>query len=573
MALLRETGIRLLAALIVIVVSATSASAIFTTDLNIMTPQDLADELMGPGVATNVQFNGRPAVNWLDPDAVMAGVFSDAAFDFNNLIGFDTGVILSSGDIFNAELTPNEDTAISAQFFSEGVLGDPALTAVAGTETFDASVLEFDFVPTMNAVTFRIVFASDEYNEITNGDIYGDDVFGLFIDGINIAGVPGTTSPILISTINRTTNSGLFNDNDPDIPPFGLGTPTPFPTQYDGFTNAIELTAYVTPGVSTHFKFAVADGDDDLVDTAVLISSATFSNVVNQVSPAGTITTQLPVYTWEAFPGAISYRLRVMTGANVVTDLNLTPSAANCPTNTGTCTYTAPAALAEGAYSWFIQVEEQPATFGLWSRGMSFNVVLIPPAPVLGAPTGTIATTTPSYTWAAAAGATQYQFFVSNSGGVVRNEVFNATSICTAGTCTVTTTTPLSNNTTYFWNVRGSSPAGFGSWAGARSFTVTTATIPPAPVLGAPTGTIATTTPSYTWAAAAGATQYQFFVSNSGGVVRNEVFNATSICTAGTCTVTTTTPLATGLSHYWNVRGISPAGYGPWGGARTFIVQ
>ena len=41
--------------------------------------------------------------------------------------------------------------------------GDPDLDKLSGFTTYDAAVLEFDFVPTANQVVFNYVFASDEY--------------------------------------------------------------------------------------------------------------------------------------------------------------------------------------------------------------------------------------------------------------------------------------------------------------------------------------------------------------------------------------------------------------------------
>ena len=48
------------------------------------------------------------------------------------------------------------------------VPGDADLTTLAGVSTFDASVLEFDFVPAGNTVSFNYVFSSDEYPEFAN---------------------------------------------------------------------------------------------------------------------------------------------------------------------------------------------------------------------------------------------------------------------------------------------------------------------------------------------------------------------------------------------------------------------
>ena len=57
-------------------------------------------------------------------------------------------------------------------------------------------------------ITIPVVFASDEYNEVTApGGLFGNDVFGLFLDGVNIALVPGSNSPITVSNINLSANA------------------------------------------------------------------------------------------------------------------------------------------------------------------------------------------------------------------------------------------------------------------------------------------------------------------------------------------------------------------------------
>src|SRR6185436_9045314 len=84
--------------------------------------------------------------------------------------------------------------------------GDPSLDAlVPGYETFDATILEFDFVcdnPT--AISFQYVFGSEEYNEWVGSPF--NDVFGFFLNGVNIATVPTICSsggiPVAINNVN-----------------------------------------------------------------------------------------------------------------------------------------------------------------------------------------------------------------------------------------------------------------------------------------------------------------------------------------------------------------------------------
>jgi hypothetical protein len=101
-----------------------------------LTPTDVANALVGAGITiSNVTYTGA---------TVAAGTFSGGA----GTIGFDQGVILSSGCIANA-IGPNTSNSITC---SNGTPGDTELTALAGVSTFDAAVLAFDFVPNADKV-------------------------------------------------------------------------------------------------------------------------------------------------------------------------------------------------------------------------------------------------------------------------------------------------------------------------------------------------------------------------------------------------------------------------------------
>jgi uncharacterized repeat protein (TIGR01451 family) len=230
--------------------------SVTTTDLNSTTPQQLAQLLAGPGVTvSNVTFTGAN---------VAGGSFSGGLADG---LGIDSGVILSSGNVANAA-GPNDSDSVTS---SNGTPGDTNLDAIVGKgqTTFDAAVLEFDFVPAASTVSFRYVFASDEYNEFVGSF---NDVFAFFIDGQNVALIPGTTTPVAINTVNLETNSAFYRNNDPS----DLGTPTPFATQFDGFTTVLTAAATLTPNASHHIKLAIADTDDLAFDSAVFLQAASF---------------------------------------------------------------------------------------------------------------------------------------------------------------------------------------------------------------------------------------------------------------------------------------------------------
>ena len=122
-------------------------------------------------------------------------------------IGIENGIVLSTGDVENAE-GPNESEGSTG--FLSGI-GDADLNALISPErTEDTTSLEFDFISNGSDLYINYVFASEEYLE----HVFDfNDAFAFFLNGENIALVPGTTLPVTIDTINDQVNSDLYNDN------------------------------------------------------------------------------------------------------------------------------------------------------------------------------------------------------------------------------------------------------------------------------------------------------------------------------------------------------------------------
>jgi len=232
------------------------------------TAAQLAAALVGPGVAvSNVQFTG--------------GAGSAGAFNFNDptVVGFPQGILLSSGNVVDV-VGPNTSDSFSTDF---GAPGDTDLTALSGFPTFDATVLEFDFIPTANQVVFQYAFASDEYPEYVNTQY--NDVFGFYVNGTNYATVRQTagdpTSPFVPVAVNN------INNGNPDIYPdfvpvrpdlfranyYNSAGPSTIDLEQDGITTVLTFQAPVNPGVINHMKLAIADASDGVYDSAVFIQA------------------------------------------------------------------------------------------------------------------------------------------------------------------------------------------------------------------------------------------------------------------------------------------------------------
>ena len=242
-------------------ISTLSLDGLLVQDLTTsLTPTQLAESLVGAGVTiSDVSYTGV---------LTAAGSFSGG----DGIIGFDEGVILSSGLVTNV-VGPNIHDGISSD---NDAPGDSDLTALAGSSTQDASILEFDFVPAENTVFFRFVFASDEYNEFVNFPY--NDVFAFYINGENCARVED--DPVSISTINYGKPYGtapyshpeLYINNDlQDGGPF-------LNTEMDGLTHILTCSAPVNAGESNHLKLAIADAGDPWIDSNVFIKSTSLTS-------------------------------------------------------------------------------------------------------------------------------------------------------------------------------------------------------------------------------------------------------------------------------------------------------
>ncbi len=207
-------------------------------------------------------------------------------------IGFNTGIMLATGDI-NIAVGPNDQDGAS----SSGSGGnDIDLSNLATGPMFDVSTIEFDFTPTQSVVTFDYVFASEEYCEYVNTQF--NDVFGFFISGPGINGVKnlatvGNSTPVSINTINHITNSALYVHNTPPDPDRDncqdggiigwLPPATPSLSQatqeceFDGYTRRMTAVANLIPCATYHIKLAIADVGDGLFDSAVFLRAGSFS--------------------------------------------------------------------------------------------------------------------------------------------------------------------------------------------------------------------------------------------------------------------------------------------------------
>jgi hypothetical protein len=174
-----------------------------------------------------------------------------------------------------------------------------------------------------------------------------------------------------------------------------------------------------------------------------------------------------------------------------------------------------------------------------------------PTVPVVTAPTGTIATLTPTYTWTPVTGATSYVLRVDNTvNGVTTNNKQSATLTPTQAACTATQCSFKPTGTLGYGTATTLVTAVVGG-VNKQSAGVTFTIPAPKPVVTAPTGTIATLTPTYTWTPATGATSYVLRVDNTvNGVTTTNKQSATLTPAQAACTATLCSFKPTGSLGY-----------------------
>ncbi len=241
---------------------------------------------VNPNSIRNISFTG-------DPTSV--GYFYNAYF-----AGFSSprGIIMTNGKSDDADKSNICNSAQNASTNNTGPDNDQDLNDISGSSTHDACIIEFEFKPTSDTVSFNYVFASEEYHDYVFASV--NDAFGFFLsgDGIsgpysddseNIATIPGTSTPVSINTVNYgsggqtctgkpggCTNCSYFKDNSQTSDPaFNVFV-------YDGLTTSLPAKSAVTQCEWYKIKLKIGDGGDHIYDSGVLLEAGSFDpgNVV-----------------------------------------------------------------------------------------------------------------------------------------------------------------------------------------------------------------------------------------------------------------------------------------------------
>ncbi len=248
---------------------------------------ELVEILIGEGIEySNATFSGFDC--------------SAGFFDGNSNIGFESGLVMATGGL--ESITPGSFSNISGGAGTDSDLTLQLQTVGAtSTNLNNLIVLEFDFIPTSDVVTFEYVFASNEYPSFTCSQF--NDIFGFFLSGpgingpfdndaINIALVPDpnnpeiyTETPVIINSINSGISSNFDSSPCDNIDPnwqeysiFFNDNPNESTVNFPGFTVPLTATANVTACQTYHIKLAIADVADGALNSAVFLNENSFNS-------------------------------------------------------------------------------------------------------------------------------------------------------------------------------------------------------------------------------------------------------------------------------------------------------
>ncbi len=187
---------------------------------------------------------------------------------------YEEGIILSTGKVRDAK-GPNIGINDSGD---EEWPGDKELRAITNTSNlFNATFIQFDFVPLTNSMSFNFLFASEEYQE--NYQCIYSDVFAFILTdskgvSTNLAIIPDSDLPVSATTIRP----GITGECGPRNLSFfdkinGRGSAISF----HGQTKSLKAESLVNPGEKYSIKLVISDNQDSQVDSAVFLEAGSFS--------------------------------------------------------------------------------------------------------------------------------------------------------------------------------------------------------------------------------------------------------------------------------------------------------
>jgi gliding motility-associated-like protein len=251
------------------------------------TPENLVSNyFLGEGVQVlSVQYEGAAAA---------VGYFNNA----QSRIGINRGIALTNGFVqsmgsgattrfgidADGNNTANNDNKNNPKDIDIDAIIKASGADITKIKSHNLSKYTIKFIPTSDTLSFRYVFASEEYPTYIC-DQY-NDIFGFFIsgpgingpyenNGQNIALIPGTNLPVTINNVN------LGNSSKPNCPPrfakyYNDNSKSNKQPVYDAFLKVFTAQAIVQPCQEYTIKLIIADVGDAGYDSGVFLEAKSF---------------------------------------------------------------------------------------------------------------------------------------------------------------------------------------------------------------------------------------------------------------------------------------------------------
>lgn len=254
-----------------------------------------------------------------NPCAMVSNITSSTGVDFsdgtpgmgyfesgdNSGLSVTSGIILSTGDVNNTPGPEQTHSDGTSDWPGDDDIDDLNTAQGSSSGSHNATVLEFDFIPFTDHISFDYLFASHEYGTYQCSFA---DTFAFFLTGedgntSNLAVVPGTDIPVSVTNVR----DGLYHetacaDGNPDSyneeyfdkyygTPNGL-PPEADPISFRGYTVKLTAEADVNPGETYHIKLVIADYSDTAFDSAVFLQAGSFDIGEIDLGPDMTIENQ-----------------------------------------------------------------------------------------------------------------------------------------------------------------------------------------------------------------------------------------------------------------------------------------
>ena len=241
-------------------------------DSQTYTPQQLIENiLIGSNCITNVRVTNVVGGNFGGTDQSY-GYFDATGTNFP----FQSGVVLSTGRLRNVQGPNNSLSDDNAPNWG----GDNDLENILNEHnTLNATVIEFEFTATANLISFRYIFASEEYQENNPNTCIYSDLFGFLIRNTNdtqyqnIALIPNTQTPVKVTTVHPAIPNGCPQQNEAY---FGSWNNSNAPINFNGQTAVLTAVANTIPYETYHVKLVIADEQNHRYDSAVFLEARSF---------------------------------------------------------------------------------------------------------------------------------------------------------------------------------------------------------------------------------------------------------------------------------------------------------